>query len=307
MEEVRPNNVLRTPLISILLTLLIFFLGFQFIGPAIGAVIGIPFYPGSESEYWKALENPLKNPDTKVTLLIMQACGAIIGLILMPYFLLRRQGRKLSDLFETPHARPSIIVPVLVIVFMGVNAIAIHWNKDIQLPFGVEEWARPLEEKLGELTFFITQYDSQVQMVLAFIVIAVLPALGEEIVFRGMIQNDFYRATRNAHLSIWVSAFLFSAIHLQFYGFFPRMFLGALFGYLYFWSGNLWMPVLAHFVNNGFTLISLYLYEKGAIAVDVENAQPTLWQILFSAGFSAFLLYAYKNFYNNQPKTDIPD
>ncbi len=307
MEEIRPNNLLRTPLVSILLTLLIFFLGFQIIGPAIGGTIALLFYSGTESEYWKLLENPLGNPDSKIILLVMQASGALIGLILLPAYLMRRQGRKLSNYFATPHLRPVIIVPILVIVFMGVNAIFIHWNKGIHLPFGLEDWARPLEEKLGELTVFITQYDSQLQMILAFIVVAVLPAIGEEIVFRGMIQNDFYRATRNAHLSIWISAFLFSAIHLQFYGFFPRMFLGALFGYLYFWSGNLWMPVLAHFVNNGFTLVSLYLYDKGAIAIDMENTQPTLWQVLFSIVFSAFLLYAFKNFYNNQPKTDIPD
>lgn len=307
MEEIRPNNLLRTPLVSILLTLLIFFVGFQFLGPALGTVIGLLIYPGSESELWKALQNPFQNPDTKIILLLMQGCGALVGLILLPYYLLRRQQRWLSDFFHAPHLRPVIIVPVLVIVFMGVNAIFIHWNKGIELPFGAEDWARTMEEKLGEMTVFITQYDSHLQMVLAFVVVVVLPAIGEEIVFRGMIQNDFYRATRNAHLSIWITAILFSAIHLQFYGFFPRMFLGALFGYLYFWSGNLWMPVLAHFVNNGFTLISLYLYDKGAIAIDVENTQPTVWQVLFSAVFSAFLLYAFKNFYNNQPKTDIPD
>jgi membrane protease YdiL (CAAX protease family) len=307
MEEIRPNNLVRTPLVSILLTLLIFAVGFQFLGPALGAVIGLLLYAGSESELWKALQDPFQNPDTKIIILIMQGCGALVGLILLPYYLLRRQQRKLSDFFQTPHLRPAIIVPVLVIVFMGVNAIFIHWNKGIELPFGVDDWARSMEEKLGEMTVFITQYDSQLQMFLAFIVVVVLPAIGEEIVFRGMIQNDFYRATRNAHVAIWVSAFLFSAIHLQFYGFFPRMFLGALFGYLYFWSGNLWMPVLAHFVNNGFTLVSLYLYDKGTINIDMENAQPTVWQVLFSVVFSAFLLYAFKNFYNNQPKADIPD
>ncbi len=307
MEEIRPSNRLRTPIVSILLTLLIFFVGFQFLGPAIGTVIGLLVYPGSESELWRALQNPLQNPDTKIILLIMQGCGALIGLILLPYYLLRRQERRLSDFFQTPHLRPVIIVPVLVVVFMGVNAIFIHWNKGIELPFGVDDWARTMEEKLGEMTVFITQYDSQFQMFLAFLVVVLLPAIGEEIVFRGMIQNDFYRATRNAHLSIWITAVLFSAIHLQFYGFVPRMLLGALFGYLYFWSGNLWMPVLAHFVNNGFTLVSLYLYDKGAIDIDMENAQPTVWQVLFSVVFSAFLLYAFKNFYNNQPKTDIPD
>jgi uncharacterized protein len=237
----------------------------------------------------------------------MQAFGAFIGMILIPYYFLKKQGRKLSSYFRLPPIQPSLIIPVLVIVFMGVNAIFIRWNDQITLPFGIEEWARPMEKKLAEATLFMTQYDSLAQGLLAFLVIAILPAIGEEIIFRGMIQNDLYRATKNIHLAIWVSAFIFSAIHLQFYGFFPRMFLGALFGYLYYWSGNLWMPVIAHFVNNGFTLISLYLFHKGTIPLDLEKAEPTPLQVSISIVFSAILLYGYKNFYNKRSKADIPD
>lgn len=307
MEESRLDNRLRHPLISILITLLIFFLGFQVIGPAIGAFIALPFYPGTEKELMEALANPTGDPAMRVPLFIMQATGVLFGMILLPWWLLKRQGRTLPDLFHTPHLRPALIVPILVIVFMGVNSLVIRWNENISLPFGMEEWARPMEEKLAEVTLYLTQYESVFQMILAFLVVAVLPGIGEEIIFRGMIQNDLYRATRNMHLAIWISAFIFSAIHLQFYGFFPRMLLGALFGYLYFWSGNLWMPVLAHFVNNGFTLASLYFVQKGAIPVDIDNVELSATQVLFSAVFSGFLIYAYRSFYNTQPKADIPD
>ncbi len=307
MDESELNNRWRNPLISILITLLFFFLGFQVIGPAIGAFIALPFYPGTETELMAALSNPTSDPAMRVPLFIMQATGVLFGMILLPWWLLRKQGRTLPDLFHTPHFRPMVIIPVLVVIFMGVNSILIRWNENISLPFGMEEWARPMEEKLAEVTLYLTQYESVVQMILAFMVVAVLPGIGEEIVFRGMIQNDLFRATRNPHVAIWFSAFIFSAIHFQFYGFFPRMFLGALFGYLYFWSGNLWMPVLAHFANNGFTLASLYFVQRGTIPVDMDNVELSAPQVLFSAGFSALLIYAYRSFYNTRPKADIPD
>ena len=169
----------------------------------------------------------------------MQAVGAVIGMVVIPFYFLRAQKRNLPDLFSTPYAQPALIIAILVVVFMGFNSIFIKWNQDVNLPYWIENWAKPMEEKLAELTTFMTTYDSTAQVVFAFVVIAILPAIGEEIIFRGMIQNDLMRATRNAHVSIWFAAFLFRAIHFQFYGFIPRMLLGALFGYLYFWSGNL--------------------------------------------------------------------
>jgi len=307
MEQLSQGNIFRKPLISILSTLLIFFIGFQVFGSFLGALVAYPFFSGTPEEYLSAFSNPTGFPDFRLSLLIIQAVGATVGMIVLPYYFLKIQERVLATHFTTPYFQPVLIILVLVIVFMGFNSFFIQWNQEIHLPFGIEEWARPLEDKLAETTKYLTELNSIPELVLAFIAIAIIPAVGEEIIFRGLIQNDFYRATRNAHVAIWMSAFLFSAIHMQFYGFVPRVLLGALFGYLYFWSGNLWMPVLAHFVNNGFTLLTWVLYQKKAIDVDIENVQPSLYQVIISMIFSAFLLYMYKNFFNKLPKSDIPD
>jgi uncharacterized protein len=307
MEQLSPGNVFRKPLISILSTLLFFFIGFQVLGSFLGALVAYPFFPGTSQEYLQAFSNPTAFVHFRLSLLIIQAVGATVGMIVLPYYFLKIQDRTLASYFSTPFFQPIFIISVLVIVFMGFNSFFIQWNQEIHLPFGIEEWARPLEDKLAETTKFLTELNSIPELVLAFIAIAIIPAIGEEIIFRGLIQNDFYRATRNAHVAIWMSAFLFSAIHFQFYGFVPRLFLGALFGYLYFWSGNLWMPVLAHFVNNGFTLLTLILYQKKTIDVDLEKIQPSVFHVMISMIFSAFLLYAYKNFFNKLPKSDIPD
>lgn len=94
------------------------------------------------------------------------------------------------------------------------------------------------------------------------IVAAVVPAFGEELLFRGLIQKQFQKIFTSPHAAIWVTAILFSAIHLQFAGFFPRMLLGAFLGYLYYWSGSIWLPILIHFLFNGLQVVATYLYPE---------------------------------------------
>jgi hypothetical protein len=128
---------------------------------------------------------------------------------------------------------------------------------------------------------------------LALTVIAIVPAIGEEFLFRGIVQNLLLNVSRNIHLSIWISAFLFSAIHFQFFGFVPRMLLGALFGYLYFWSGNLLYPIAAHFINNGFTLLMIYLFRSDVINFDIESTEsvPITTVLIFGVITTALLYY----------------
>jgi membrane protease YdiL (CAAX protease family) len=103
-------------------------------------------------------------------------------------------------------------------------------------------------------------------MWLNIMIIAVLPAISEELIFRGVFQKIFQNIFRSGHLAVWFTSFLFSAIHLQFYGFLPRFILGLIFGYLFLWSRNLWFPVIAHFINNAVPAAGTYL--KGWKAVN---------------------------------------
>ena len=231
----------------------------------------------------------------------MQGIGACVGLILIPFFI-RRWSRTEEKILAQPfYIIPFTLVIVLVIVFMGLNSIFIEWNQNFKFPEalgGWEESLRSMENQLTELTTYLTTFDSTSQIIIAFIVIAILPAIGEELVFRGIIQKELFRGTKNIHVSIWIAAAIFSAIHMQFYGFVPRMLLGALFGYLYHWSGNLTLSMLAHFVNNGFTVIALYLHQQKLIDIDIESTESAPWQaVLFSAIFTAVLLYTFRKFY----------
>ena len=186
------------------------------------------------------------------------------------------------------------------ISFMVVNSAIGEWN--MNLDFGDSSfgnWARQSEDQLKALTEHITNFTSTNHFVLAFIVVAIIPAIGEELIFRGLIQNMFSKAFANHHVAIWVTGFIFAAIHMQFFGLFPRMLLGVLFGYLYHWSGKLTVAMIGHLVNNGLAIVAIYLTQKNIVEVSPEQMeQAAPWPaILLFAIFSFFLIRVfYKKF-----------
>lgn len=297
------------PALVIFLTLVTAFLGFALVGPLIGFLVALPFYEGGLLELTEAVADPLSSPELKVPLFIMQGFATLVGLIIAPMLMLMVIKRPVSDLFQYKKGGtlPIILTVIIVIVFTGFNSIFIDWNSKLDLPDfmrGFEELARDREEYARKITTFLTQFDSTGQFVLAFIVIAILPAIGEELVFRGLIQRELVKSNVNVHVAIWFAALLFSAIHMQFYGLVPRMLLGALFGYLYYWSGNLTLAMVAHFINNGFAIVGMYLYQRGTVDVDMESTDALAWPyILSSALLTTLLLYYFKKYYEHQPSS----
>lgn len=298
----------RHPLTSLIFILLTTILGFLIIGPILGFFMAMPFFEGSLFELVEMIQNPLAHPEIKIPVLIMQACATLFGLIAIPYLYLK--GFERVDPIQWLKSKSTSVVMVLVVAlavisFMAPNSLFIEWNANVVFPEFLKEfgaWAREREDLAAELTRFFTTFDSTGEFLFGLVVIALLPAIGEELVFRGMVQPELYRATGNQHAAIWISAILFSAFHMQFFGFVPRMFLGALFGYLYVWSGNLWMPMIAHFVNNGFSVWMIYLYQTGTTTFDMESEEAAPWPL--AAGLAIVvigLLYYFRKFHQTPP------
>lgn len=303
-EDVRSA---RHPVISLLLILVVVFLGFALIGPLVGFLITKPYVQGTFEDYLTALQNLSEHPELKIQVYVVQGCATLVGLIIAPMLLLNAQKTNASGFFRFSQLQlvPVAVTIILVITFMLVNSVFIAWNANIHFPEfmrGFEEWAKAKEKLAEETTRVLTQFDSGGELILAILVIAILPAIGEELVFRGMIQNEFYRGTKNIHLSIWISAVLFSAIHMQFFGFVPRMLLGALFGYLYHWSGQLSIAILAHFVNNAFQVLMIYFAQGGYVDKDVVESNDALpWPgVAIGTVATIFLLHYFHRYY--QPK-----
>lgn len=142
----------------------------------------------------------------------------------------------------------------------------IEINEAIHFPefmAGVEQWMRISEEQAAGLTKAFLTFDGVGSLIYVLIIVAIVPALGEEFLFRGVLQKTFIQWTKNPHWGIWITAILFSALHMQFFGFFPRLLLGVVFGYLFLWSTSLWLPIIGHFINNAsVVLISYYAPEQ---------------------------------------------
>ena len=115
---------------------------------------------------------------------------------------------------------------------------------------------KQMEQQAETLTLRFLQVKSFGALLINLFVMALLPAIGEELTFRGLLLR------RVTHVTIWAVAILFAAIHLQFYGFVPRMLMGAMFGYVFVWTGSLWVPVIMHFVNNGMAVIAYYIEQS---------------------------------------------
>lgn len=199
---------------------------------------------------------------------------------------------------------------VMVCAIPGINLLA-DLNGRIVLPeclSSLEQFFRQMEEEAALLTKRFMQADDIWVMMINMGLMAVLPALAEEISFRGVLQqllsgkvevSSPRRISMRTHVAIWLTAVIFSAIHMQFYGFIPRMLMGALFGYVFVWTGNLWVPIVMHFVNNGMAVLVYYILSSKGVAMETNYADTlgagTTWWLgvisLLTVGILLRVLY----------------
>jgi membrane protease YdiL (CAAX protease family) len=158
-----------------------------------------------------------------------------------------------------------------------INYLAL-WNEAIHLPqflSGIEDWMRASEAKSAIIMEYFLRMDTYGDLFINLFVIALIPAVGEEFLFRGVIQRGLTKWKNNPHFGIWISAFLFSALHMQFLGFVPRFLIGGFFGYLFLWSGSIWLPVIAHFINNALAVVLIFTASRNVGTNQLESLGAT--------------------------------
>lgn len=167
---------------------------------------------------------------------------------------------------------PSWLAITIVIVFYVISLPAMNWlvemNKAMSLPSwmaGIEQAMRAAEDSAAEVTQEMLNINSVGQLILCVLVVGVMAGLSEEMLFRGALLRTMQDSRLGKHAVVWITAILFSAFHLQFYGFVPRMLLGVWLGYLFVWTGSLWVPIIAHTLNNSTVVLMSYLSNKGVI------------------------------------------
>lgn len=221
---------------------------------------------------------------------IAQGLSSIFMFVVPPivYYLITRKAHPMRDLGFRSLAQPWWLIFIGVVVMMVsipfTNQLTL-WNENMS--FGpafakLEEYLKTLEETAQAATEKMLNVDTIGGLLSNLLIIALIPAVGEEMTFRGVLQQSLTRKM-NPHAAIILSAAIFSFIHFQFYGFLPRMFLGILLGYMFYITGSLWTSILMHFVNNGLVVVFYYLNNKGITNVDVEH---------FGEGWSIWLFVA---------------
>ncbi|WP_018476489.1 CPBP family intramembrane glutamic endopeptidase [Pontibacter roseus] len=288
----------------ILLLLLAFMLGGYFVASFLYLVLVNAVFGIGIADLTSLLADPTEHPEGADALLLFQGLVQFFSFVVGPLLMIRLMGYTTPDFLnwkKLPVPALLLLAGLLVIFIMPANSLIINWNAKLSLPDfmqGFEQWARAKEDELAELTKLIANFGTVPRLLMGLVVIAVIPAIGEELVFRGILQRQVHRWSGSAHVAVWVAAIIFAAIHVQFFGFVPRALLGALFGYLYLWSGNIWVPIVAHFFNNGFTVFLLYLQQSKAIDYNVESTEPMpIYTIVLSLVLSAAVIYyLYKQF-----------
>jgi len=249
-----------------------------------------------------AIAGLMMHPDRKITvevLYIIQVIGSLGGFILAPLFFVFLTEDHTGRFLQT-RTSPNVIILVLAGVSMYTILPFINFlsamNAHLALPdslSGVMQWMKDKQLQADGVMNAFLSVKSMGGLALNLFVVALMPAIGEELVFRGVIQRHLQGWTKNGHVAVWITAIIFSAVHLEFFGFLPRFVLGLMLGYLYLYTRNLWVPVFAHFVNNASSIIIFYLHYNGHIAVKMKDfgAIPGFFAISVSLILTAWIYY----------------
>jgi len=187
--------------------------------------------------------------------------------------------------------RSAAGVILLFIIMMPAMNQLVFWNEQVRFPAmlaALEQYFREMESAARTATDTLLSFTTFREFCIVLFLIGILAPVSEELFFRGALQRAIGSGRKTSpHCAIWISAFIFSAFHFQFYGFLPRMLLGAYFGYLFYWTGSIWVPILAHALNNSIVVIVTYISKvrpEISIPDDIGVTQTGIpWPAIVSA------------------------
>ncbi|MBR5532145.1 MAG: CPBP family intramembrane metalloprotease [Bacteroidales bacterium] len=237
-------------------------------------------------------------------MMIMLAIQGFVLFVASPLItarLITTQPFKYLSLTTLPTLKQIVWVTIAMVVMTPALNLIVSWNEGMHLPefmSSIEEWMRANEDSAMEATKKLLSINTIGSLITTVLLVGALTGVGEELTFRGIIQKLISEKWSNPHIAIWVTAILFSAIHLQFFGFFPRMLLGAFFGYLLIWSRSIWLPIYAHFLNNSMAVVAAYMLNINLTTDEYEKVgtvdNGTIWMALVSLILFAGCVYKIK-------------
>jgi membrane protease YdiL (CAAX protease family) len=263
----REGFIWMSPWTKVLLLAAIW-LVFLLVGTIFAAILAMPLFGLTMGGVYEALGNPDEGSIGVLKYFqIIQTVFMFLAPAVVAAWLYSDDMQDYLSLKRKPALLTLLLSAITLALSIPLMNLVTELNASMQLPMamqGIESRIRAMEEAAGKLTELFLVDHGLGGLAVNLLMIAILPAISEEILFRGVIQRLFTDMTRNRHLGIWIAAFVFSFIHFQFYGFLPRFMLGIFFGYLLMWSGSIWVPVTAHLANNGIAVL-YYHFNPGTM------------------------------------------
>jgi membrane protease YdiL (CAAX protease family) len=188
-----------------------------------------------------------------------------LGMFVLPAFIFSKlisfKGDDYLMLRMKPNWKMLLSLLILIPALFPISNALQEFNSQLRLSENIQE----MQDANLEVFAAITSGTSWGSFAFNILLLAVIPAIGEELIFRGIIMRLLARVANNIHAGIWVSGFLFSLMHGQPHNFLPMMMMGVLLGYLLVWSGTIWVPIVVHLLFNSTTLIVTFFVNRGDI------------------------------------------
>lgn len=208
-----------------------------------------------------------------------------------------RYPARFLEIDRAPGVRMTLLAIAAMLAMVPAMNAVIAWNESLSLPASLaslEQQMKAAEENAAQLTATLMSGSGIGSLVISLLIVGVLAGFSEELFFRGTLQRLLTNGSGAPHAAIWVTALIFSAIHFQFYGFVPRLLLGAFFGYTLYWSGSVWVPVVLHVINNSIVVFTTWATAAGMKMLpvdDIGKSPSQWWAVVISVLVTAGLIY----------------
>lgn len=188
----------------------------------------------------------------------------------------------------------------LYVIAYPAMAQIIYYNADISFPDsmkGLEQTLRDWENAGADATAAIMSTTTVGGLIVNILIVGLFTGLAEEMFFRAGIQRMMMASRLSPAVAIWSAAAIFSFVHFQFFGFVPRLLLGAMFGYVYWRTGSIWAPALLHGINNSLVVVTEWINHRNGTTFDFEqyvtNTSGIPWWFIFSTLLTIlFIIYS---------------
>ncbi len=270
-------------------------------GVVIGAIVSFLIWLAITGRGITTMESDILNPKYYSAIMWMQAISTFMMFFLPVYLfalICYKDPTKFMG-FNTKFNYKQVIMVLVILVFtFPLSGALAEMTKVIPIPhsweiyFKAKEAERALQEKA------LIHINTFPKYLTSMIIIGLLPALFEEVCFRGGIQNILTRWFNGPWIAILLTSIIFSAVHISYYGFFVRFSLGIFLGLIFYYSESLWLNILFHFLYNGVQVTALYLAttSSGNVAdhsKDIEESFP-LWAGVIALVIVIFALIRFR-------------